>query len=99
MKIDLAQLRRLIITESQKQKLEEDIDHAAVSALVSSASKLMGAITAFKAKAGTKASSLLGSKLDDIVKVLEIMIKSPGQVVKSDAKAREEDEPEHTTHL
>lgn len=61
--------------------LNEQVDHAGMSAVVSSASKLLAAVEGFKEKASAHAINALTPGLSDLEKTLENMVSNPGSYV------------------
>lgn len=61
--------------------LTEQVDHASMSAVVSSASKLLAAVESFKEKASAHAINAVTPGLAELEKTLEAMVSNPGTYV------------------
>lgn len=64
-----------------KHVVSEQVDHAAIKEVVTSASKLLAAVEAFKKNAGPAAMNAVTPHLDTLEKVLEDMVGTPGSYV------------------
>jgi hypothetical protein len=78
MKISERQLRRLV--REELERLDEDVDHAAIKDVVSKAQKLLAAVESFQEGAtDAMLSSVTG--LDELKSTLENMVSAPGSYV------------------
>lgn len=78
--ISKQRVRELIIEEMQK--LSEDVDHEGISNVVSAASKLLGAVKKFKEVATGQMTHAVTPHMEQLQRVLEDMIQTPGSYVK-----------------
>ncbi len=85
LEISETRLREIVIEEleaSHKAKtVQEAVDHAGISAVVTAASKLMAAVDGFKQKAPPAAINALTPGLSQLEKTLEDMVSTPGSYV------------------
>jgi len=72
---------RTIIREELKANLNEGADHDAASKQMTSATKLLNALEAFKESASEKIKAELGQCIDETEKLLNRVIASPMQYV------------------
>jgi hypothetical protein len=77
-KINLTDLRRIV---REELKLNETVDHAAIRDIVTDASKLLAAVESFKSTASISAKNAVTPHIDQIEKVLEDMVSTPGSYV------------------
>jgi len=80
-KITNARLREIIKEELAKQQIDEAVDHASMSAVATSASKLLAAVESFKEKASAHAINAVTPGLAELEKTLENMVSNPGSYV------------------
>lgn len=80
-KITSARLREIIKEELAKQQIDEQVDHASMSAVTTAASKLLKAIEGFKEKASAHAINAVTPGLGELEKTLENMVSNPGTYV------------------
>ena len=78
-KLKLSDLRRMV--NEELLLLRESIDHAAIRDVVTGASKLLAAVEAFKSSASPSATNAVTPHLDELAKVLEDMVSTPGSYV------------------
>ncbi len=74
------QVRR-IIREELVRVVAEDVDHEGITSVVSGASKLLKALTAFRETATADAVNAVSPAIDDISRSLEDMVSNPGSYV------------------
>jgi hypothetical protein len=80
-KITAEELRRIIREELELKALNEAVDHKSINTVIGVASKLLGAIEAFKDKAPPSAINAVTPHLGELEKVLENMAENPGSYV------------------
>lgn len=83
-KISVSMLRDCIVEvldESNKDDLNESIDHDAVKNIVTAASKLLSAVEAFRDSANGSMTSSVVPQLDQLQGALENMVENPGSYV------------------
>lgn len=80
-KISAKRVRKIINEELERAALNEAVDHKSISAIISVASKLLGAIEGFKEKAPPAAINATTPHLSELEKVLENMVSTPGSYV------------------
>ena len=79
--IDIVKLRKIIREELARATINEDVDHKAISDVVSSASKLLDAINTFKEKAPDTVKAAINVHIEPAVELLENMLKTPDSYV------------------
>lgn len=72
---------RDIVREELLSSLKEAVDHEAITAVVSNASKLLKAIDAFRSSVGPAAINAVSPDIDNISKTLESMVSNPAGYV------------------
>ena len=78
-KITLQTLKKII--REEVTTLREGADHDTASKVMSAATKLLGAIEAFKESASEKAKAEMGTNLDGVEQLLNRIVASPMQYV------------------
>ena len=78
-KINIDSLRKII--KEEISQLNEQIDHAGIRDVVTGASKLLAAIETFKGAAPHSAINSVTPQIDQLEKILEDMISTPGSYV------------------
>jgi len=78
-KVNLKDLQRIV--KEEVQKLQEQVDHESIKDVVTHASKLLGAIDAFRQVASNHVVNAITPNLDNIEKTLEDMVNSPASYV------------------
>jgi predicted nucleic acid-binding protein len=79
-KITLPRLQK-IISEEIKIYMNEAVDHEAIREIVNGASKLLAAVESFKETATQSMTNAVTPHIDELEKVLENMVSSPGSYV------------------
>jgi hypothetical protein len=77
--ININQVRKIIAEEVKS--LHERVDHEGIRDVVTGASKLLAAVEAFKSSAPGTAINAVTPCIDELEKVLEDMVSSPGSYV------------------
>lgn len=78
-KLKLKDLRRIV--KEELSALTERVDHAGINKVVSGASKLLAAVEAFKESAPPSAINAVTPHIDELERVLEDMVSTPGSYV------------------
>lgn len=78
-KINLKELRKII--ESEIKTMSEQVDHAKIKDVVSSASDLLEAISEFRESASGASLNAVTPHLDKLQQALEDMVSTPGSYV------------------
>lgn len=80
-KIGIARLKEIIQEEIENMSLQEGADHDTATKIMSSASKLLKAIEAFKDTGSEKLKSEVGESVDNLEKILNRVVASPMQYI------------------
>lgn len=78
-KISLKDLRRIV--KEEVSTLHEQVDHAAIKDVVTGAQKLLASVEAFKKTAPASAIHAVTPHIDELERVLEDMLSTPGSYV------------------
>ena len=78
-KVKLGDLRKIV--KEELSTLQEQVDHAAIKDVVNGAQKLLAAVEAFKSAAPPSAINAVTPHIDELEKVLENMVTTPGSYV------------------
>lgn len=78
-KLKLKDLRRIV--KEELSALSERVDHAGINKVVTGASKLLAAVEAFKESAPPSAINAVTPHIDELERVLEDMVSTPGSYV------------------
>lgn len=78
-KLKLKDLRRIV--KEELSALTERVDHAGINKVVTGASKLLAAVEAFKESAPPSAINAVTPHIDELERVLEDMVSTPGSYV------------------
>jgi hypothetical protein len=78
--ISKQRVRELIVEEMHR--LNEDIDHEGIGNVVSAAGKLLGAVKKFRDDATGQMTHAVTPHLEQLQRVLEDMVQTPGSYVK-----------------
>ena len=78
-KINVKDLRKII--NEELSSLNEAVDHAAIRDVVNGAQKLLAAVEAFKTSAPPSAINAVTPHIDEMERVLEDMLSTPGSYV------------------
>jgi len=89
-KLNINDLRKII--KEELTNLNERVDHAGINKVVAGASKLLAAVEAFREGAPPSAINAVTPHLDELERVLENMVETPGSYV-----ARPKVEPKKVT--
>lgn len=78
-KINVKDLRRII--KEELSSMNEQVDHAAIKDVIVGAQKLLAAVEGFKGSAPPSAISAVTPHIDELERVLEDMLSTPGSYV------------------
>lgn len=78
-KIGLARLKKII--REELETLHEGDDHDSAAKIMSAATKLLGAIEAFKESSSEKVKAEIGTNMDSVEQLLNRIVASPMQYV------------------
>lgn len=78
-KINIKDLRRIV--KEEVTALYEQVDHAAIKDVVTGAQKLLASVEAFKKTAPPSAINAVTPHIDEMERVLEDMLSTPGSYV------------------
>jgi exopolyphosphatase/pppGpp-phosphohydrolase len=78
-KLKLRDLRKIV--KEELDQLNEQIDHAGIKDVVTGASKLLASVEAFKKSAPRSAINAVTPHINELERVLEDMVSSPGSYV------------------
>jgi len=78
-KFKLTDLRRIV--KEELTSLKEQVDHTSIRDVVTKASELLAAVEEFKAEAAAPVINATTPHLDELERVLEDMVSTPGSYV------------------
>lgn len=79
--ISAERVRQIVIEELKLKQLREEVDHAGITNVVKLAGKLLDSIEKFDESASGKMKSATTPQLDQLKRVLEDMVSTPGSYV------------------